>query len=135
MVQLSTFGRDLKAMKEGEWIVPAIEFPEVRIRTKAMGSEYADNQAARMKRAARNYGGEAKIGQAERNLINIEALIETCLLDVEGFTNDDGTATTFGQFCDAIRKEENNQLAVMCFESAQQVGQRRAELAENAKGN
>lgn len=136
MVKLSTFGRDLKAMKEGEWIVATPEFPTIRIRTKAMGAEYSDNQAARMKRAARNYGGSSdKIGQRERTEINIDALIEVCLLDVEGFENDDGTPTTFDEFCQSIRKEENFELARMAFECAQEVGRRQNNEVEDAKGN
>ncbi len=135
MAKLSSFSRDGRAMREGEWINPGAEYGGLEIKTKAMSAAYADARAARLRRAARMAGGEHKIGQDERNAIDLACLIETCLLDVRGLEHDDGSEVTFKEFCELLPKPEHSELAILAFNCAGQVGQRHADQVEAAEGN
>lgn len=135
MAKLSSFSRNGKAMREGEWINPGPEYGGIEIRTKAPGPAYADARAAKLRRAARIAGGEAKVGQEQRNAIDVEALIEHCLLDVRGLEHDDGRPVTFDEFCKLLQQEEHAELAILAFTCASQVGQRKADQLEEAEGN
>lgn len=134
MAKLSTFSRDPDAMRNGAWMNPGVEYG-FEIKTKAMGSAFADNKAARMKRAARLAGGEDKIGQEVENQINVQALVDECLLDVRGLENDDGSNVTIDEFKALILLPENSELAVICFRVAGAVGLKTAAQLEAATGN
>ena len=135
MTKLSTFSRDARAMRDGDWISPGPEYGEIEIKTRAMGPTYSDARAAMIRREARLAGGEQKIGQKRRNEIDLECLIKHCLLDVRGLTHDDDTAVTFAEFCDLLPKPEHAELAVLAFTCAGLVGQSKAVQIEEATGN
>ena len=141
MAKLNTFSRDGDAMRNGEWVNPGTEYGGIQIRTRALGAAYADARAGRLKRAAREAGREDLIGQAEKNRIDIEALCETCLLDVRGLQHDDapdgtpGGDVTIAEFKELILKDEHAELALLAFLCAQMVGQKRKLQAEIAAGN
>ena len=135
MAKLSSFTRNAVAMREGEWINPGAEYGGLEIKSKAMGAAYSDMRAGEIRRLARRPGGEAKIGAEERNVIDIEALNKTCLLDIRGLEHDDGSPVTIAEFKKMILKPEYQELAVIAFQCAGQVGQTNAALIEEAEGN
>lgn len=134
-MKVGSFKRDPRAMREGEWVPAGPEFGELTIKTKAMGTAFADAQQAMLRREARLAAGEANIKQEKRNAIFAECLIQHCLLDVKGLEHDDGSAVTFPEFCEMLRLEEFSELAIVATNCAAQVGRRAAVQAEDAAGN
>lgn len=135
MAKLGDFSRDIKAIKDGDWVNPGPEYDGLEILTKGLGPKYADSQSRRMKRASTNLGGESKITQEERNLINTESLIETCLMDVRGLYDEDGQPVSFERFCDLIRQEKYYDLNQLCFTAAVQLSSKKEVVTTDAKGN
>ncbi len=141
MAELGQFVLDRNALRNGEWIDAGAEYAGIRLLTKGLGSAYADRRAEKMKREARIAGGEDRVPQAVRNRVDIEALGEVCLLDIDGLTHPgqpDGTpgaAVTIEEFRALICLEEAAELAVMAFKCAQRVGQKKRDQAEQAAGN
>lgn len=134
MVEIASFKRNAVAMRDGDWVAPLAEFPTFEIKTKAMGYAYADAQAAKVKRAARQFGGEDRIPTAERARINTEALTEKCLLDVRGLTSG-GQPIDFAAFCLLIQDDGFGELSNAAFGAAFAVGRDRAADIEDAAGN
>lgn len=141
MADLSQFVLNAEALRNGEWIDAGAEYAGIRLLTKGLGSAYADRRAEKMKAAARKAGGEDRVPQAVKNRIDIEALGEVCLLDIDGLNHPpqaDGTPggpVTIEQFREIICLEEAAELAVMAFKCAQRVGQAKRDQAEQAAGN
>lgn len=134
-MKVGSFRRDAKAMRDGEWVSPGPEFGEVEILTRAMLPAYFDAVNAKTAREARRVGGEAKIGQAFRNKVIVDCLIEHCLMDIRGLENDDGSPVSFEQFCDMIQQEEFSELATMALQATNQVGRSRDDELADALGN
>ena len=136
MAKLSTFSRNAKAMKEGDWVNPGAEYGGIEIKTKAMNSEYADARANALRLAAREFfGNEAKIGSEKRNKIDIQALIDNCLLDIRGLEHADGRPVSIDEFNQMILEPQYGELAIIAFQCAGQVGRVNANMVEEAEGN
>ena len=134
-MKLSSLTRNARAMREGEWISPGVEYGDLEICLKAIGGKYADERAAKMKFAARRAGGMDKIGFEIQNKIDIETLIETCLIDVRGLEHEDGTPVTLAEFRDLLQLPESRELATITFTCAGLVGQKLEAQKEEAAGN
>ncbi len=134
-MKVTSFRRDAKAMRDGEWVSPGPEFGDVEIKTRAMMSAYYDSLNAKTAREARRVGGENKIGQQFKNRVIIEAMIDHCLLDIRGLEHDDGTPITIAEFRDMIREEDYAELATMALQATIQVGRQRDDELQDAVGN
>lgn len=134
-MKTSSFKRDARAMRDGEWVSPGPEFGEIEIKTKAMLPSYYDAMNAKTAREARRAGGEAKIGQAFRNKVIVDCMIEHCLMDIRGLEHDDGTPVLFAEFCEMIQDESFSELATMAIQATAQVGRSREDELVAAVGN
>jgi hypothetical protein len=134
MIDLKSFRRDGRAMKDGAWISPGPEYGALEIHTAAIGPRYRDHVAAAIRAAAKKHLSEERIPAEVRDAINTEALIATCLMDVRGLS-DGGTPITFARFCDLIRDPEYVELNNAAFIAAGLVGRQLAEATEQAVGN
>jgi hypothetical protein len=136
MAKLSDFHLNVKAMREGEWVSMGAEFGDLEIKTKAMGDGYHKMQSDLLRREARLAGGEDKIPAVKKREINVKCLVECCLLDVRGLTQDDGvTPVSFKEFCELLAEEAYAEMAVLALRATIEVGTKRAAKKEEAKGN
>lgn len=136
MAKLSTFGRNAKAMREGDWVNPGAEYGGLEIKTKAMNADYADFRTGALRLAVRAEGGnEQKVGAEVRNRIDIEALNTKCLLDIRGLEHADGKPVSIDEFKQMILLPEYGELAIIAFQCAGQVGRVNAAMAQEAEGN
>ncbi|UPY35496.1 hypothetical protein [Sediminicoccus sp. KRV36] len=138
MAKFSSFRQNSTLIRNGEWIRVGDEYDDLEINTRGFTDAYYDAQAARQRRAAQKYGGdERKLLTAERREINIECLIEHVLLEppVRNLTDDAGVPVTADQFFDLLRDPDYPELFLACFKAAAQVGQQRAGVLDEAKGN
>lgn len=135
MAKLSEFRSDSAAIKAGEWVHVGEEYSDLEIRTRGFTDVYFDAQAAKQRRAATGFGGDAaKLPSALRRSINVEALIAHVVLDVRNLEGDDGKPIAKDAFYDLLRNDDYAELVVACFKAAGQVGQRKAADIEDATG-
>lgn len=138
MAKLSQFKQNSRAIQEGEWVRVGEEYDDLEIQTRGLTDSYYDAQASRQRRAAVSLGGDvSKLPSAIRRRINIECLIEHVLLTppVRNLQHDNGREVTGAEFEDMLRDPDYPELFLACFKAAAQVGQKRAEDLEEAKGN
>lgn len=134
MIDLKSFRRDGRAMKDGAWISPGPEYGALEIHTAAIGPRYRDHVAGAMRAAAKQHLSEDRIPASVRDAVNTEALISTCLIGVRGLS-DGGAPVTFERFCELIRDPEYVELNNAAFIAAGLVGRQVAEATEQAVGN
>jgi hypothetical protein len=134
MADLNTFRRNAKAMAEGEWINPGAEFGGIEIQCKALGFRYFDSVERKLKRAARLSGGEDQITSETRARINLESLIEECLLDVRNLTKG-GETVAFAEFCELVLDPGYGELGAICFKACSMVGRQLAVDLQDAAKN
>lgn len=134
MVDISSFRRDAKAMRDGEWVSPGPEYGDFKVHTRALGNKFHDAVAARMKLIARNYGGEDRIPSDVRADIGNEELIKHCLIGIDGL-NDGGVPVTFERFCQMIKDPSYGELSNAVFLAASMVGRNRTADLKEAAGN
>ncbi|MBB3264056.1 hypothetical protein FHW79_001671 [Azospirillum sp. OGB3] len=135
MAKLSSFKRDTTAFNDGDWVRPD-PGEDFEIRTRGLGDAYADAQAAKQRRAAKGFGGDAeKLPVAMKRRINVECLIDHALLDVRGLEHDDGRSVSFSEFCDMLRSDEYPTLVAAAFTAATMVGDAQRADVEDAAGN
>lgn len=135
MAKLSQYRRDAKSFQDGSWVRPNPD-EDLEILTRGMGDAYADAQAAAQRRAAVGYGGDIeKLPVKIKRAININSLINNCLLDVRGLKGDDDKDVSFAEFCDLIRDPDYPALASAAFVAAGMVSTATAESVKAATGN
>lgn len=134
MVDISSFRRDARAMRDGAWVSPGPEYGALEIFTRAIGHRYRDHVAAATRAAAKQYLSEERIPAEVRDGIATEALITCCLLDVRGLS-DNGQPVTFARFCDLIRDPAFGELNNASFICAGLVGRQQGEERDAALGN
>lgn len=134
MVDISSFRRDARAMRDGAWIKPGPEYGPLEIHTRAMGPRFRDALAANLRAAAKQHLTEDRIPSEVREQITTDALIEHCLLDVRGIT-ENGAPITFARFCELIRDPAFAELNNAAFIAAGLVGRQQQEQADAALGN
>ena len=134
MVDIATFKRDARAMREGEWVSPGEEYGDLEIQCRALAYDYLDLQRAMIKRAAREAGGEDRIPSEVMARINTDCLIEKGLLGVRGLT-EGGVPVSFARFCEMLRNPGYGELTNVAFIACSKVGRQKAAEAEDAVGN
>lgn len=136
MARLASFKIDSRAREAGEWQSPGEEYDDLEILTRGFTDAYTDARAARLRRAAMGFGGDAsKIPSGSARSITVECLITHCLLDVRGLVDDAGGTVTFARFCDLLRDPDYADLFVAAVRAASLVGMRRAADVQDALGN
>lgn len=135
MAKLSHFRRNSRAVQDGEW-VRLEDFFGIEIYTRGATDQYVDALNAALAAAAKPYGGDqARIPNAERRQINIELLLEYCVMDVRNLEGDDGQPLPFAEFTDMVRHPDYTDLWRACDNAASRVGRLKAERAKAAEGN
>lgn len=135
MVDVSSFKRDARAMRDGEWINPGPEYGGLEIKCRALAHQYLDAQAAKLRAAARGYDDDvSRVPSEVRGRINIDCLIEHGLLDVRGLT-DGGEPIGFAEFCELLRDPGAGELTSLAFTCCGRVGRQRAADLQAAAGN
>ena len=134
MVDISSFRRDAAAMRDGEWVDPGPEFGGMRLKCRFLGYQYLDAVAAQTRALARQLGGEGLISSEQRSRINVDAMIETGLIDVEGLS-EGGQAVTIERFVALLRDPNYREMVSLCFECCSRVGRQRQAAMEEAAGN
>lgn len=134
MIDLKTFRRDGRAMRDGQWICPGPEYGTLEILTRAIGPRYRDHVAAAVRAAAKQHLSEDRIPAEVRDAINTEALIATCLQDVRGLA-EEGQPVTFARFCELIRQDDFVELNNAAFIAAGLVGRQVEQATKEAVGN
>lgn len=129
-MDIKSFRRETAA----QWVSPGPEYGNLRFLCRPLGFDYIDAQNRRLRLAAREAGGEDRITSEQRAAINVEAMVETCLLDVRGLT-DAGEAVTFDRFCAMMRAPEYGELASIAMTACGIAGRQRAADMEDAAGN
>lgn len=135
MATLKSFRRDARAMREGDWVSPGAEFDGLEIRCRFLGFDYADAVALKTRQSARLPGGEDRLTSEQRSRINLDAMIETALLDVRGLQDDTGAPVPFADFIDMLRDPAYGQLATLAFQCCMMVGRQRETDRQDAAGN
>ena len=136
MPKLSAYRIDPSIRHDGEWVALGDEFGGIEIRTRGFTDAYTDAKNARLRQVARAYAGDVmKIPTAAQREIVIEAMIAHVLVGVRGAQNDDGSDTTFAQFCDAIRLPDYEDVYVAVVNACAQAGRARAEEVRAAAKN
>jgi hypothetical protein len=134
MVDLSTFKRDARAMRDGEWVSPGPEYGDLMIHTRALGPRFQDARAARLRAAGKQFLTEDRIPSEVRDRINTDTLVDECLIDVRGLA-EGGKAIDFKRFCELIRDPAYGELNNAAFIAAGLVGRSQQADIEAAVGN
>lgn len=137
MAKLSTLRVDSRAIDQGEWMALDDDvLPGAEVLTRGYTDAYSDSRSAKLRRAATMYHGDsAKIPAATTRSIVVEALIDHCLIDVRGLTDDNDQPLSFGQFCDFLRSPDYPELLTFVIRAVGLVGRAKAETLEDAKKN
>lgn len=134
-MKLTSLKIDSNAVDNGEWIRPDPD-QDLEILTRGFTDAYTDSRARRMRAAAKGFGGDtSKVPNAMQRTIITDALLQHVTLDVRGLTNDDGSAVTYAQFCDAVRDAAYPELFGYAVTAASMVGQSKADDLADAVGN
>lgn len=134
MTDIKSFRRDAAAMRDGEWIEAGPEYGDLKIKCRDLGYVYLDTQARLEKIAARKFGGVERIPASERANINIQAMIQTALLDVSGLTRG-GEPVSFAEFCELLLDPSMGELTSLAFICCGRVGRVKADDLEEAAKN
>jgi len=134
MIDVSSFRRDARAMRDGDWQSPGPEYGPLRLKTRALGHAYNDAVQAGLKQLARVYLSEDRIPSEERAKVQVEALIAHCLIDVEGLS-EKGKTMPFARFLELIRDPSYGDLSNAAFIAAGLVGRSQSAATEDAVGN
>jgi hypothetical protein len=134
MVDVSSFKRNGRAMREGVWIKPGPEFGDLEIHTRGIGFSFRDAQSAALRTAARKHNGEDRIPSEVRDQIATDALISECLRDVRGLT-EAGKPVDFARYCDMLRDPDYVELNNAAFLAAQMASRLTDEDTAAAVGN
>ena len=134
MVDISAFQRNAAAMRDGEWLSPGVQYPGIEFKCRALGHEYLDAFARNTKIQARLVGGEEYLSAEQKARINIDALIETALLDVKGI-EERGVPVTLARIAEMMRDPAYAELTGMVFNCASRVGRLLAADFEDAAKN
>lgn len=138
MARLSAYRIDTSVRTHGEWVeLPGDPFVGVEVLSRGFTDAYTDAKNARLRKAANARGGDLnKVPTAVQREIIVECMIEHCLLDVRGLTNDDDSAVSFAQFCAALRDQPAYEsLYIGVVNATASVGLARAEDVKDAAGN
>lgn len=136
MAKLSAFRVDSRAADEGAWLSPGDEYDDLEIKTRAMGDRYSDALTAKRRRAAVSLGGDtSKIPAAVARALLVDSLIDHCLQDVRGLSDDSGKPVDFAAFCALLRDPAYPDLLVAAIRAATAAGNVRAAVTEEAAGN
>lgn len=136
MARLSAFKVDSKKIESGEWVKPGEDWDDLEILTRGHTDKFIDSQAGRLRRAAKSMGGETeKLSLAIKRAVLIDCLIEFCLLDVRGLSDDEGNKITFDQFTELLRSGDYPSLVTAAIFAAAQVGNKRSAEIEEAVKN
>lgn len=143
MAKLSTFTRDPGRIAEGELIAVGQADDPFMIRTRGFSPAYRDTLARLRLKASREQNRNLQPGQIPTTPDSLpptvddrcqaEALNEHCLIDVQGLTNDDGSAVTIDQFKQLLPNSPG--LLFLAIGAASRVGADRAEQTKAAEGN
>lgn len=133
MANLKSFKR-ASSFKDGAWKKPDAD-RDLEILTRGLTEAYYDAQESRQRKAAKGFGGDvSQLPIALKRKINVECLIDKCLMEVR-LKDDDGKDVSFDEFCDAIRDPDCVDLYNAAFTAAAMVSSDRASDAEEATGN
>jgi hypothetical protein len=136
MARLSAFRVDSKAIEAGAWVKPGDEYDDLEIQTRGFTDVYTDAKAAKLRRAALQYGGDqAKIPNAVVRRVIVDCLIGHLLLDVRGLADEAGAPVAFAGFCDLLRDPDYSPLVNACIQAASTVGLIKAAVAGDDLGN
>ena len=136
MAKLTSFKVDAKAIEEGEWIRPGEEYEDLEFRTRGFTDAYEDARAAKTRRAAARFGGDAsKIPQSERRAILIDCLLAHVLLDVRGLNDEHDQPIPFNVLAGHLHDASFAPLVSAALTAAAQISNRRAADVSDAAKN
>jgi hypothetical protein len=136
MARLSSFKIDSKAREQGEWVSPGDEYGNLEILTRGFTDSYTDARAAKVRRAAMQFGGDAsKIPSAVSRAISVDCMIAHVLLGVRGLEDDTGQPVEFAAFVGLLRDPDYGDLFVAAVRAASMVGMRKVADINDALGN
>ncbi len=137
-MKISTVKLDVNAIEEGEWVEDIGGWPGVRIKTRGLNNSKADRmQVKAVSRvsfsARRNDEARAQLTQD----LGKRTLYETCILDWDGFEDDDGNPIPYSleQCKEWCTKPEFRAIRDLFTEAASMVGQAEADAREEATKN
>lgn len=124
-----------QAMRDGQFVRPWPD-EDLEIRTRGITHAFIDAQARRQRRAAQGFGGDVDALPVNvRQKINVDCLIEFCLLDVRNLHHDDGRPVTFDEFKTMLYDPDLEDYVSACFTAAKMVGRATEAEVQEAAGN
>lgn len=136
MASLSRFKADLTKINDGAWVKLGEEFGEIEIQTRGFTDAHNDARAARIRRAATRFSGDAtKIPQSDVRAILIDLLIQHCLLDIRNLEDQNGDPVSFDLFCQLLHDDQYQDLYGAALAAANQVSAEREADLQEAKKN
>ena len=143
MVNIATTRVNSAVATTGEWLELADEFAGASIHARGFTDAYHDAIAARMRKAAVRFRGDASaVPIGVRRAINVECLITHALTGprdghqgVKGLENENGTPMTFRDLCDALQDRDYTPLLAAVTVACATAGTVRDDDITDAAGN
>lgn len=137
MAKLSSFRADTAAINDGVWIrVDETLYDDLEIFSRGQTDAYVDAAAARTRKAAEPYNGDAtRIPNAALREVNASLLRDFLVIDVKNLSDDAGQPVTKEAFLDLLDKPEMNRLAQACWAASRRVTSMTKVQADDALGN
>lgn len=134
MVDLTELTYDETVVSDGAWVAPMPEWPDLKVKARINIYRREDVRSAKVRALSRKYQGDDLIPRKLLNRANLEALLETTILDVTGIT-DGGVPVPFDAVKGLALDDPGGRLATALFIAGEMVKVRRAEDIEDAEKN
>lgn len=137
MAELSRLRADPRAARDGVWIDCGYIVDGLEIKTRSKAARFYDltrQYEASAKREAKNKQPNGELKAEVQIVANMRALIDSCLVDVRGLT-DNKEPVSFDTFKDALISADYPDLNAAAYYAAQQATELKAETKEEAQGN
>lgn len=145
MTKISLFTRDQSAMDNGIRVEVGPAGQKFGITTRGLTDGYFDRMFALRRKAAQavNAGLDQddlpvtpdNLPPSQEDKIMAQALVECCLLGVDGLEDDAGNPVTFDAFCGLLSQRASQSLLSLAYSAARSVGLAQQAQADSAVKN